>query len=264
MNSMNQIHKGTVFITGASSGIGYNTALAAIKEGYRVILAARRLEKLEKLQQQCNSIKTNSAIIYQLDLYEIDQVESVITKVLSNYSVDILVNNAGIGLTKYVKDLTYKDIETVFRVNVLSLMYITKLFAAHFVDQKHGHIIQIGSLAAKVPTQKTSVYSASKAAVLSFNDVLRQEVKPHNIFVTTVNFGPVDTEFFQKVDTSPSYTEKVKPFMLSEEAVSKKIVSIMNTDKREVNKPLLLAIGTKLYQLVPSLGDRLLSKIFRK
>lgn len=80
MNSMNQIHKGTVFITGASSGIGYNTALAAVKEGYRVILAARRLEKLEKLQQQCNSIKTNSAIIYQLDLHEIDQVESVIDR----------------------------------------------------------------------------------------------------------------------------------------------------------------------------------------
>src|SRR5699024_12134924 len=105
---------------------------------------------------------------------------------------------------------------------LLGLMYISKMFAASFVDRQKGHIIQIRSIAGKVPTQKTAVYSASKAAVLSFTDTMRQELKTHHVFVTTINLGPVDTDFFQKVDTDPSYLKKVKPFMLSEEAVSKK------------------------------------------
>src|SRR5699024_10003292 len=261
---MNNGFKGTVFITGASSGIGYHTALEAVKSGYRVILTARRLERLKELQQLCDAINPNSAIIYQMDLLDIDQVEAVITAVQENYNVDVLLNNAGMGLTKFVRTLTFKDIDTVFRVNVLALMYISKLFAAYFVDRQKGHIIQIGSITGKVPTQKTAVYSASKAAVLSFTDTMRQELKTHHVFVTTINLGPVDTDFFQKVDTDPSYLKKVKPFMLSEEAVSKKIVSVMRTNKREVNRPLLLAAGAKLYQLVPSLADRLLSMTFRK
>lgn len=256
--------KGTVLITGASSGIGRQVAIDSVTQGYRVILLARRVEKLKEVQSICQTIQPGSALYFQMDLMDIDQVDQVISHITDHYAIDILVNSAGIGLTKKVVDTDFEDMVRVFKVNVLGLMYISKRLAAHMVDRQRGHIIQLASLSGKVGTPKTAIYSASKAAVIMFSNTLRQELRPYNIFVTNVNPGPVDTEFFDKVDTSEDYVESMKWFILSDKKVSEKIVKAYMKDKREINLPLLLNIGAKIYPFVPRFSDWLITNQFEK
>lgn len=256
--------KGTVLITGASSGIGRKVAIKSVKAGYRVILLARRVEQLKQVRLDCYKIRVNSARYFEMDLLDINQVDDVISQVLENYTVDILVNNAGIGLTKWVLDSSFEEMERVFKINVLGLMYIAKRLAASMVERKKGHIIQVASLAAKVASPKTAVYAASKAAVLAFSNAMRIELEPYNIYVTNVNTGPVDTEFFEKVDTSEEYLQAMKYVILTDDQVSEKIVKSFMKSKREVNLPFLLNLGSKIYPLMPRISDWLISSYFQK
>lgn len=256
--------KGTVLITGASSGIGHSIALESVKKGYEVIIVSRRVEKLQLLKERCNRISPDSATFYRMDLLDIDNVENVITEILNNHTIDILINNAGMGLTKYTVHTEINEIFNVFKVNTLSLIYISKRIAVQMLELNKGHIIQIGSIAGKVPTPKTAIYSASKAAVISFSNALRQELRLFNITVTTVNTGPVNTEFFDKVDTSDDYLDSVKLFMLTDEKVARKIVQSYWKNKREINLPLILNMGAKLYHFLPSLADKLILSNFKK
>lgn len=256
--------KGTVLITGASSGIGWQLALESVKAGYHVILVARRLEKLKELQALCDQLEPNSATIYQLDLLDIEQVDHVLSKILEQHTIDIVINNAGMGLTKDVVETSYAQMQTVFQLNVMTVMYLSKRLAIHMLDNGGGHIIQLASLAGKVATPKTAIYSASKAAVIGFSDALRQELKAANIHVTTVNLGPVDTEFFSKVGTAQSYFEKMKPVMLDSQTVAQKVVKYYGKPKREINLPWTLNLGAKLYQLFPNLADTVINKTAKK
>lgn len=261
---VNGMFKGTVLITGASSGIGKKVAIESVKAGYRVILLARRVEKLEKVQADCFDIRPNSALFFKMDLLDINQVDDVISHIIDNYIVDILINSAGIGLSKRVLESSFSDMERVFKINTLGLMYISKRLAASMVNRKRGHIIQVASLAGKVASPKTAVYSASKAAVIAFSNALRLELAPYNIYVTSVNTGPVDTDFFQKFQTSEEYRQAMKYLTLTDNQVSEKIVKSYMKNKREVNLPLLLNIGSKIYPLMPRLSDWLISNYFQK
>ena len=112
-------------------------------------------------------------------------------------------------------------------------------------------------MAGKIATANSSVYAATKFAVIGFSDALRIELADKGVYVTTVNPGPIETSFFDQADPSGAYLERVKKFILSPKYVAKKIVRILGKNKREVNLPRLLAVAYKGYTLFPTIADYL-------
>lgn len=253
-----------VFITGSSAGLGKDIAYEAAKKGAIVVVAARRKDLLSEVKEQCMSYSGKDAYAYALDVADPDQIQEVIEQIHKEAGpIDILVNNAGFG---YFQDVLHFDLsiaEKMFRVNVLGLMYVTQLVAIEMAERRQGHIINIGSQAGKIATSKSAVYSASKFAVVGYSNALRLEMKPLNISVTTVNPGPIETNFFDLADTTGEYLTKVGKMVLNSEAVAKKIVGLMGTSRRELNIPKMMEIAGRFYTLFPHAGDYLAGTLFK-
>ena len=117
-------------------------------------------------------------------------------------------------------------------------------------------------MAGKIATANSSVYAATKFAVIGFSDALRLELADKGVYVTTVNPGPIETSFFDQAEPSGAYLESVKKFVLSPKYVAKKIVRILGKNKREVNLPRLLSVAHKGYTLFPRISDKLATNVF--
>ena len=119
----------------------------------------------------------------------------------------------------------------MFEVNILGMMVLTQKFAIDMAERRQGHIINIASMAGKMATAKSTVYSATKFAVLGFSNALRLELKPLGVAVTTVNPGPIETNFFDKADPSGSYLEKVGQIVLEPAKLAKYVNPQYETSK---------------------------------
>lgn len=254
----------TILITGASSGIGEQIAKQVAAKEATVILTGRHYGRLSAVKEACEQACGHKAYMYQLDLADIDQVDKVLSTILEQHRVDVLMNNAGYGMTELFVENKYQDIEKLFQVNVLSLMYVTQRVAIQMLDHGGGHLFHTASMAGKVATPKTAVYSATKAAVIAFSNALRVELAPYNIHVTTINPGPVDTRFFERIGSGKQYLERVERFMLSSEEVASKVVASIGHAKREITVPWSLKLGNALYHVMPSVGDKILQTLFSK
>lgn len=248
-----------IAITGASSGIGKEVAIEAVQRGAKVVLMARSLDKLNEVAAICNELQTDSARVYQLDVSQTDKVDEVVNNI---EHIDILVNAAGFGdFSEEFVNANFPTIREMFETNVLGLMYMSRIVAQKMISQGYGHIVNVGSMAGKIPTAKATAYAATKAAVIAFSDGLRLELKPFNIAVTSVNPGPVDTNFMGVADPNGGYVATLKKLPLSDmffmkpENLAIDIVNIFGTKKREVNRPRFMAAASVLYNLVPSAGD---------
>lgn len=261
---MNQLTSPTVLITGASSGIGKQTAYEQAIKGANLILTARREDKLEEVKAICEQLGSGSVLVHPLDISKAESIDRLIAY-LSNekIKIDVVINNAGFGYSESFFDLDFEIVGNIFQVNVIGLMYLTQQIALHMLDNGSGQIINVASLAGKVSTPKYTAYGATKGALISFSNALRLELKEHNIHVTTVNFGPVDTPFFDHIERSRKQMAKNSPFTLLEDEAGKIVSDTVGTKKREVNRPLILAAGAKVYQLFPSLGDYIMSEFFK-
>lgn len=255
----------TILITGASSGIGAQTACELAREGASLILSARRIEYLNDLKIRCEQLGAKKVWIFPLDIAQASHIDRLIQFIqLNNITVDGLINNAGIGdMSSFIKT-DFNRIEELFKVNVLGLMYLTQKIAIHMLDQGQGQIINIASLAGKVPTAEHAIYSASKAAVISFSHSLRMELKNQGIKVNVINFGPVATPFFDKDKTRGQERVDYPFYTLETKEAAIIIKNTLGTNKREVNRPIILAIGTKLYQLAPYLVEKILENYFEE
>ena len=262
---MRSLKDKVVWITGASSGIGEELAYGLAERGAVLILSARRKEELERVKQECVRRYGAQVIVCPLDVSnrsEIDRVMRILYARLEK--IDVLINNAGYGHTEEFIAYDFEKVEDMFSVNVLGLMYMSQKVASKMSAEHSGHIINIASIAGKIATPKSAVYSSSKFAVIGFSDALRLELRKHNVNVTTINPGPVDTAFFDTFDPEGSYLERVAPFVLTPEKVAEKTIAVIGTNKREVNIPKLLEVSSKFYSLFPSLGDFLVEHVFDK
>lgn len=252
-----------VLITGGSAGLGEQIAYAAAAKNATVIICARRINLIGKVRDECEAISGRKAYAFQLDMGNPENVEDVYQKVISEVGpVDILVNCAGFGLFENFLDFDMAIAEKMFRVNVLGLMYLTQKIAINMVENQAGHIINIASQAGKMATPKSSVYSASKFAVLGFSNALRLELKPAGVSVTTVNPGPIATDFFETADETGKYLDAVGQFVLDPATLATKIVRIMGSSRRELNAPFLMEFASKSYLLFPQIGDYLAGNLF--
>ncbi|APH04512.1 SDR family NAD(P)-dependent oxidoreductase [Bacillus weihaiensis] len=254
-----------VAITGASSGIGEKIAIECAKQGAHLVLLARRKDRLSTLSQKIRTDYGVSCHDYSLDVQDLEAVSKVFTQIESEVGhINVLVNNAGFGIFNDVLESSLDEMTNMFEVNVYGLIATTKMVLPQMIQKKQGHIINIASQAGKIATPKSSLYSASKHAVLGFTNSLRLEMKPHNIYVTSVNPGPIKTDFFTIADKKGDYVKNVERWMLDPNKVARIIVASMLTPKREINLPGWMNAGSTMYQVMPKLFERFASKAFYK
>jgi 3-hydroxy acid dehydrogenase / malonic semialdehyde reductase len=185
----------TALITGASSGIGKATAQAFASFGMRLILCGRRIDRLEKLATEL-STKTEVTLLY-FDVRSKQSVYKAIESLPQNFrEIDILVNNAGNahGLAS-IQEGDDEDWDKMIDANVKGLLYVSKAVIPNMVARKKGHIVNIGSIAGKEVYVNGNVYCASKHAVDALTKGMRLDLVAHNIKVTSINPGLVETEF---------------------------------------------------------------------
>jgi 3-hydroxy acid dehydrogenase / malonic semialdehyde reductase len=189
---MNQI----VLITGASSGIGAACVKYFAQAGAKLILAARRIEKLQQVVESLN-IPASDVHLIQLDVRDRIAVESAISHLPAQWSnINILVNNAGLsrGLDK-IHEANFQDWEEMIDTNVKGLLYVTRNVLPGMVQRNQGHIINIGSIAGHQTYPGGNVYCSTKAAVKSISEGLKLDLIGTQVRVTSVDPGMVETEF---------------------------------------------------------------------
>ena len=183
--------KKVAIVTGASAGLGVDFARQLSKRGHRLVLVARRKDRLEELAQELGNARAVA-----IDLSKKDAVAKLLADVEANgETVDLLVNNAGFGLIGRFADLDAKRERQMIDLNVGALTDLCRAVTPGMIKRKSGGIINVASTAAFQPGPKMAVYFATKAFVLSLSEALHEELKPHGVKVTCLCPGPTRTEF---------------------------------------------------------------------
>jgi 3-hydroxy acid dehydrogenase / malonic semialdehyde reductase len=184
----------TVFITGATSGIGKACAEKFAKNNYNLIITGRRENKLEVLKKELEATHKISVTTLCFDVQDRTAVFLNIEKI-KNINVDILINNAGLALGKDPFDTAdIDDWDTMLNTNVNGLLYVTRALLPQ-LKNSYGHIVNLGSIAGKEVYENGNAYCASKFAVNALSEAMRIDLLKYGIKVTSINPGAVETEF---------------------------------------------------------------------
>ena len=199
----------TTLITGASSGIGKETAFVYAKNNYNLILVARRLENLENIKAEIEQKYQVKVSVFSMDLSQLKSAEALYKKVSdANLTVDVLINNAGFGIYKEFAESDIEKEEQMLLLNMVTLTKLTKLFIPNMIKKGSGNIVNIASAAAFQPIPTLATYAATKAYVMSFSEAIAFELKDKNIIVTVICPGATKSEF----GTTAGYSENSKVF----------------------------------------------------
>ena len=187
----------TVLVTGATAGIGEAIATIFARANYRVIITGRRKERLQNLQDELEMNYGAQVLSLCFDVRKRDEVNRAIDSLTGDWKeVEILVNNAGLAMGRDTVDKAeLDDWDTMIDTNIKGLLYITRALSPQMVKRKSGHIFNIGSIAGKETYYQGNVYCATKHAVDSLTKAMRIDLLEHNVKVTSVCPGIVETEF---------------------------------------------------------------------
>ncbi|MET1533209.1 SDR family oxidoreductase [Burkholderia sola] len=186
-----------VVITGASSGLGEETARHLAKRGAKLVLGARRVDRLERL---ADDIGAGRQAILETDVTERDAVQRLVERAVDLHGrIDVMLNNAGLMPSSMLERLHVDEWDRMIDVNLKGVLYGIAAALPHMIRQKGGHIINVSSVAGHKVGPGGAVYAATKHAVRALSEGLRQEVKPHNIRTTVLSPGAVATELTQTI-----------------------------------------------------------------
>ncbi|MEL6484153.1 MAG: SDR family oxidoreductase [Bacteroidota bacterium] len=233
-----QTFKGkTIWITGASSGIGKALALALSQLDCKLILSARRAEKLEETKNAC--ARPESVEILTMDLANHASMASLVNDAVSKFGkVDVLVNNAGISQRSLIVETDFSVYKTMMDINYLGTVALTKALLPYFIGQKAGHFVTVTSLMGKFGSPYRSGYCGAKHALHGFFDVLRMEHETDKISVTMICPGFVQTDVALNAltaDGSPqNENDTATQNGLPAEVVAQKIIKAIRAKRFEV------------------------------
>ncbi|MGR9050655.1 oxidoreductase [Halobacillus faecis] len=211
---MKNDEKGVVLITGASSGMGMETAKLLLEEGYIVYGAARRLEKMKEIESQ-------GAHILSMDVTDESSMVDGVNRIIQEQGkIDVLFNNAGYGSYGAVEDVPLEEAKRQFDVNLFGLSRLTQLVLPHMRKQQSGKIINNSSMGGKIFTPMGAWYHASKHALEGYSDCLRLEVAPFGIDVVVIQPGSIESEWtgimlenLQKTSGTSAYKDMTRSFV---------------------------------------------------
>ncbi len=227
-------------ITGASSGIGAATARMLAREGWRVILVARRPGRLQALAEEIRAAGGKAQAIVA-DLAVEEERQRLFREVQASGGIDVLINNAGLGWYGYGADMPWPTARQMLEVNVAAVVHLTLLFLPEMRARNSGHIVNVGSIAGSLPSQGVALYSASKSFLDAFSTSLYREMRGNRVYVSIVRPGPVATEFFEAAaDRSAGRRVPAEGLAVSPEAVACCICSLLRRPRRVAYVPGLL------------------------
>ncbi|MGQ0828403.1 MAG: SDR family NAD(P)-dependent oxidoreductase [Bacteroidota bacterium] len=211
-----------VLITGATSGIGYELAKLFAKDGYDLVIVARKQEGLNETASVLEQEYGVKVVTSAKDLCNSDNAFELYDEVKSKgIEIEILVNNAGHGHYGEFMDTDLRMELAIIQLNISSLVVLTKLFLKDMVNRGSGKILNTSSIASKTPGPWQSVYHGTKAFVQSFTEAIREEVKDKGITVTALLPGVTDTDFFRKAGMESSKIVQDKSKMADAADVAK-------------------------------------------
>ncbi len=202
-----------VVITGASSGIGEATARRLARAGSKLVLAARRLDRLEALARELDPTGA-SILAVPGDITDDTDRRRLVAEALKKFGrIDALVNNAGYGTRGALEMVPVDAIRSNFETNVFSLLALTQLAVPQMRERGSGCIVNIGSVAGRIARPLSSIYDATKHALEAFTDGLRGELQPFGVRVTLIRPGFIKTEFIAAADkASDEYLANIGPY----------------------------------------------------
>jgi short-subunit dehydrogenase len=245
-------------ITGASSGIGAATARNLARHGLRVILVARRCDRLEQLASEIR-LSGGQAEIIPADLSEEAERQRVYSQVEAEYSqVEVLVNNAGLGWYGFTTEMPWTIASEILQVNITAAVHFTLLFLKQMRSLGSGHIINIGSISGSLPSQGVAIYGATKSFLDNFTTALYRELTGTRLHVSVVRAGPVLTDFS---DTAANLqgglhipTERMG---VTAETIANRIWNLLEHPQRVIYVPSWLGITPYIENSFGWLIDRL-------
>lgn len=254
----------TIWITGASSGIGKALAIELSNLEAKLILSSRKTATLIKVKEQCKH--PENVKIIELDLENYKNFQPQVKEAIAAFgSVDILINNGGISQRSLAKDTIIEVDEKIMAVNYLGTVALTKAILPHFIKNNKGHFVVTTSIVGKIGTPLRSSYAASKHALHGFFDSLRAEVHQQNIAVTLVCPGFINTNVSINALTGNGSPQKTMDAAtangLQPEYLAKLMIKAIKNKKEEVY---IAGAKEKLGVYVKRLFPRIFSKIVRK
>ena len=225
---MESIKGKNAIITGAGKGIGRAIAIALAQEGVNVGLLARTLSDLENLEQELKQYGVKTAIS-TVDVADMEAVDAAVLAVKSELgSIDILINNAGIASFGKFLELAPSRWEEIVRVNLFGAYYAARAVLPEMIEKQSGDIINISSTAGKNGAAVTSAYSASKFALIGMSESLMQEVRKHNIRVSTLLPSTVASDMAKDLNLTDGNPERV----MQPEDLAELIISQLKLNRR--------------------------------
>jgi NADP-dependent 3-hydroxy acid dehydrogenase YdfG len=256
-----------VLITGASSGFGQDAARLFAEEGASVVLAARRIERMQAQVERIHEMG-GEAMATPVDVTNKADIQNMVKSVIENYGqIDILFNNAGFGRLDWLENLDpARDIETQIAVNLTGLIEVTHAVLPHMLARNSGHIINMSSVAGWLAAPTYSVYAATKFGVRGFTDALRREVAHRGIYVSGIYPGPAATEFGEHTGQSNvKQNVKVPGFVtMTSEYVARQVVSVAKRPRRSLVLPWWFAPVIWFDRAFPALTDWIQIRVSKK
>jgi len=210
--------KVSVWVTGASSGIGKAIAIEFAKTGFTVFASSRNNVDLERINKELEN-QNCSVEVTPCNVASHSNVDNTIKKILSKSKLGCLVNNAGITTFKLAEENSINEINEIIQTNLLGSIYTIKAVLPHFIDNGGGTIINVLSVVANKVYTKSSAYSASKSGLLAYTNSLREEVRKYNIKVINILPGATETNMWPK-----KLRDEFKSQMMSPEDVARAVV----------------------------------------
>lgn len=245
----------TAIVTGASSGIGRETAISLARRGYVVVLAARREQRLVEVADACRDVG-GEGIPIPTDVAVDGQVRELVDESLRRLGrVDVMVNNAGVGGYGAVHEMDESAMRRIFEVNCFAVWQGCKAIARVMIEQGSGHVFNVSSIIGRRGTPMHGAYCAAKSAVIGLTESMRVEMMDHNVRVTAVLPGLTRTEFF---DHSGGSSRQRSSFvklrtMMSPHEVAERIVSTVGRAVPELR----FTAGGRLLAILAPLAPRL-------
>jgi hypothetical protein len=240
----------TALVTGASSGIGERLARRFAERGARLVLVARRTDRLEKLADEIRN-RGGEAVVLPCDVSDRAAVFDCAKQALERIGkIDILVNNAGYGHHRRFVEWDVEDMERMMRVNYLGALYWTKALLPQMIERRQGWIVFLASVAGKIGVPDESAYAASKFAMVGLAEALSFEVENDGVHVLTVCPGSIRTDFFDQeaLERMPAVAKRS---MAEPEPLVEAILAALARGKHEITFPRPIAAAYAVRAILP-------------
>lgn len=263
---MTKLVNKTIWITGASSGIGEQLVYQLAERGNNLILSARRKEVLEQVKSKCTETAQKNIQILPLDLSDLNSLDDAAQTALNIYgNIDVLVNNGGISQRSLVSETSFDVDQRLMNVNYFSTVKLTKLVLPNMIKNKGGHILVTSSLVGKFGTPLRSAYSASKHALHGFYEALGAEVWEKNIFVTLFCGGYINTNISINAlvgdGSSHNQMDENQAHGKTAAEAATAMIKAVEANKREVYFGGKEVMGVYLKRFVPSFFAKMVRKM---